>query len=230
MNPQQPTEPNANPKPQKVPSRAFASSWQRINTRARVTAQIIALFVFLMATGAIAGYFFANSRQKSTTTTKAPAVTSLSQDDINKLSQTGTDLGSSGQTLNIGADALFRGKVNVTGALSIGGQLNANGPVTLSALNIAGASGTTGLNVGTNLVVGGTATFQKSLTVAELVSVGNLNVTGSASVNALNASTIAVRTLSISGPLTVTPGDPRRRPGHRGDQLGRRRHRVYLGQ
>lgn len=178
------------------------TSWHHLRQRARVTAQITSLFAFLLIAGGVAGYFYGNSRQ-STAPAPTPAVTTLSADDLNKLSQVSGSLGSNGQVLNIGADALFRGKVDVSGDLSVSGHLNANGPVSLSALNITGASGTTGLTVGTNLVVGGTATFQKSLTVSDLASAANLNISGNASINSLNATSIAVRTIAISGPLTI---------------------------
>lgn len=197
-----------NPVPKDVPNhfaRLFTqsgSSWANLRKKARTIAQISALFIFLITLGAVGGFYANNLRQPNTKSNDS-TVTSLSQDEINKLTQVGGSLGSNGQVLNIGADALFRGKLDVSGDLSIGGRLNANGPVTLSALNIAGASGTTGLNVGTNLVVGGTATFQKSIAVTELASVTNLSVSGNASVNSLNATNIAVRTIAISGPLTI---------------------------
>jgi hypothetical protein len=58
--------------------------------------------------------------------------------------------------------------------------------------------------VGSNLIVGGTTTLQRSLTVQELVTInGGLTVSGATSLNTLNAGTIAVRNISISGPLTI---------------------------
>jgi hypothetical protein len=121
-----------------------------------------------------------------------------------KLSEIGNNLGTSGQTLNVGADSLFRGKASVTGDLTVGGRLNANGPVTLSQLNITGNTAATGLNVGSNLNVTGATTLGRTLTVNDLTTINsNLTVSGTASVGALNASSIAVRSLTISGPLAV---------------------------
>ena len=178
-------------------------TWNRLKNRANTTASIGALFVFLLALGGVAGYFYSQSR-KTPAPAKKTTVETLSADDIKKLSEVGANLGTANQTLNIGANTLFRGKVDVGGDLSIGGRLNANGPVTLSQLNITGTTAATGLNVGSNLIVGGSTTLQHSLTVADLLAVnGGLNVSGATSVNGLNANSIAVRTISISGPLTI---------------------------
>jgi hypothetical protein len=159
--------------------------------------------VFLLMAGAAGGYFWAKAHTPPPKA-KEPTISTLSQDEINKLNEAGANLGTTGQTLNIGANALFRGKVDVGGELSIGGPLNANGPVTLSSLNITGTTAATGLNVGSNLNVAGTTTLQKSLTVTGLGTFnGGLNAGGIASFNAVNAATLAVHTISISGPLTI---------------------------
>lgn len=197
----QPTSPPPlPPKPGKTQS---DRGWRRIRNRARVFATVSALFVFLVAIGSIGGYFYARSRTPAPTT-NSPKITSLSPDDISKLSEIGTNLGNSGQTLNIGADALFRGNVDVTGKLTVGGPFNANGPVTLSQLNITGTTLLSGLNVGSNLTVGGNANLQQTLTVAGLATFTNgINAGGSSSMSALNAGSISVQTISISGPLTI---------------------------
>jgi hypothetical protein len=189
------------PKPQDVPT-PKRRSWGDIRRRANTTARIAILFLGLLVAGGVIGYYFQAAKQPASTP-KTPRVTGLTTEELSQLGQIGSNLGSTGQVLNIASDSLFRGKVSVASDLSIGGQLNANGPVTLSSLNITGNTAATGLNVGSNLVVGGTTTLQRGLTVSGLASVTNLNVSGSASLNALNASSIAVRNLSISGPLTV---------------------------
>jgi hypothetical protein len=186
------------------PNNALAPrrSWGDVRRRASTTAKIVTLFVALLVVGAIVGYYYSASK-KPATPAKTPSVTGLTSEELSKLGQIGSNLGSSGQVLNIAADSLFRGKVSVAGDFTVGGRLNANGPVTLSSLNITGNTAATGLNVGSNLVVGGTATLQRGVTVNGLASLDSLNVAGSASVNSLNASSIAVRNISISGPLSV---------------------------
>jgi hypothetical protein len=181
----------------------LGSAWNSLRKRANAVGSIFALFSFLVVGGAVSGYYWAKAHTPKPQT-KEPAISTLSQDEINKLNQVGANLGTAGQTLNIGANSLFRGKVDVGGNLTIGGQLNANGPVTLSSLNITGSTAATGLIVGSDLKVTGISTFDKGISVNGLAAInGGLNVTGTASINALNAATIAVRTISISGPLTI---------------------------
>jgi hypothetical protein len=192
---------------QSNPKQAIANlgeAWNKVRRRATAIGSIAALFLFLVGAGGAAGYFYAQSK-KPAKPTKTTPVQTLSQDDINKLSEVGANLGATGQTLNIGANALFRGKADVTGDLSIGGKLNANGPVTLSQLNISGNTAASGLNVGSNLLVSGTTTLQNTLSVAALATFnGGLNSSGNSSFNTLNANTIAVRTISISGALSIS--------------------------
>ena len=191
-------------KPSDEQPKRLSRTWNALRTRANTVGSIGALFIFLLVLGGALGYFYSQSRKNPTANNHKPSVQTLSQDELNKLSEIGANLGTAGQVLNIGADALFRGKVNIGGDLAIAGRLNANGPVTLSQLNITGTTAATGLNVGSNLIVGGTTVLQKSLTVQDLVAInGGLNVSGAASFNTLNASTIAVRSISISGPLTI---------------------------
>jgi hypothetical protein len=201
MPPATPPSPDS-PKPSKEP-KLLGRSWRSLRNRANTTASIGALFIFLLVLGGVGGYFYARSHQKLPESKKT-TVETLSPDDIRKLTEVGANLGTAGQTLNIGANALFRGKVDIGGDLSIGGRLNANGPVTLSQLNITGTTAATGLSVGSNLAVTGATTLQNGLSVNGLAAInGGLNVTGTASVGSLNATTIAVRNLSISGPLAV---------------------------
>lgn len=179
-------------------------SWDSLKARANTGASIISLFLFLLGVGVTIGYLYAQSK-KPAAQTKAPTIQTLSPQDIEKLNEIGANLGTSGQKLNVGADALFRGKADVTGDLTVGGKLNANGPVTLSQLNITGNTAASGLNVGSNLNVTGNATFGGTLAVNKLTTINsNLTVSGNASVGALTATSIAVRNITISGPLTVS--------------------------
>lgn len=191
------------PPPKPASSKTSTRNWDKLRARANTTASIGALFLFLLVVGGVVGYFYSQAR-KNTNNSKSPTVENLSADELKKLSEIGANLGTANQTLNIGANTLFRGKVDVGGDLSIGGRLNANGPVTLSQLNITGTTAATGLSVGSNLIVSGTTTLQQGLSVTGLTSInGGLNVSGAASFSSLNASSISVNTISISGPLTI---------------------------
>jgi hypothetical protein len=167
------------------------SAWNTLRVKANAAASIIALFIFLIGAGSIGGYYYAQSKKPQTKSTTS-SVQTLSPDELNKLGNITSNLGSGGQTLNIGADALFRGKANVVGDFTVGGHFTANGPVTLSQLAVA------------DLSVSGTATLQNTLTVNGLATFAKgINVTGASSLDSLNSNTISVRNISISGPLTV---------------------------
>jgi hypothetical protein len=203
MPPGNPNPPLSQP-PEPQPKKAVYS-WNRLNSRARTAGAVTGLFVFILLAGALGGYYYSQLRKPANSSNSAPTISTLSPADIAKLTEIGNNLGTSGQTLNIGANSLFRNKVDVTGDLSIGGHLNANGPVTLSQLNITGTTAAVGLNVGSNLSVTGTTTLQQTLSVGQLATFASgINVGGSASFNAINTSSLAVRTISISGALTIS--------------------------
>ena len=186
------------------PPRKDVRSWSRMLTRANNISSVVALLIGVLFVGSVMGYFYSLTTKKAVSPTKTQVQT-LSQDDIKKLTDVSTSLGNSSQTLNIGANSLFRGKLDVVGDLSVGGRFNANGPVTLSELNISGTTALTGLSVGSNLTVSGLTTLQRGLNVSQLLSVnGGLNVSGTASVSALNAQSISTQTISIAGPLTIS--------------------------
>ncbi|HEX3082169.1 MAG TPA: hypothetical protein VHQ86_02860 [Candidatus Saccharimonadia bacterium] len=213
MPPATPPAPNPTPPPPKPPKPSLfkellsfkgGNGWTQIKTRATTIGAITGLFAFLVSIGLIAGYYYSQS-QKKPPATSSNNVTTLTPDEINRLGQVGTSLGGNGQTLNIGADTIIRGKTDISGDLSVGGHFSANGPVTLSELNISGSTAVTGLNVGSNLNVSGTALFQKGLTVTGLATVsGNLSVSGTASITSINATSLSVRDLTITGPLLIS--------------------------
>lgn len=194
-----PAAPSPDAPPPKQPK---GKSWRSTLAHANSISSVVGLLAFILLVGAGIGFVIGLTRTQPAP--KGPTITNLSEEDIRKLTDLGTNLGTSNQTLNVGANALFRGKADVAGDLSVGGRFNANGPVTLSQLNITGTTALTGLNVGSNLIVGGTTTLQRSLTVNDLATFARgINVNGTASVGALNAGTIAVGNISISGPLTI---------------------------
>jgi len=189
------------PDPPKKPKRV--RSWAEMKARANSVSGVVTLIVSLLIIGGGVGYGLSFFHKPAPA--KSPTVQTLSEEELKKLTDISTNLGTSNQTLNIGANALFRGNVNVTSDFTVGGHFNANGPVTLSQLNITGTTALGGLNVGSNLTVAGVTTLQQGLTVNGLTAVnGGLNISGTASVNALNASNISVNTITINGPLLIS--------------------------
>jgi hypothetical protein len=179
-------------------------NWRHLQGRARVIGSIAGLFVFLIGGGSIAGYYYGQSK-KAVPVDTSPKVSNLTAEEIAKLSEVGSNLGGTNQTLNIGANALLRGKVDVGSDLSVAGRLSANGATTLAQLGVTGPAVVSSLAANSNLSVAGNTTLQQNLSVAGLATIsGGLNVGGSTSVNSLNASSIAVRNIAISGPLTIS--------------------------
>ena len=81
-----------------------------------------------MVVGAAGGFFIAiGLRTPAPAKTSTTKVETLSPAEISRLSQIGTNLGTSNQILTIGANTVFQGKVNVVSDLTLGGHLNANG-------------------------------------------------------------------------------------------------------
>lgn len=192
----QPEAPTPAPAAPNKPHRVMGRSWNRLSHRANIAASITALFVFLVAIGGAIGYFYAVSKHQSTTAS-GPKVQSLSQSDLQKLGQIGSNLGTNNQVLNIQADALFRGQADVVGNLTVGGKLDATGTTTLKQLDVTGALTTAALNVT------GATTFQNALTVTGLATFGSLTVSGATNLATINANNITVRQIAINGPLTV---------------------------
>ncbi len=175
-----------------------------MKARANTVSGVAVLLLTLLVLGGVGG-FFTNRAFNSPSGNSTTTVQTLTPDELSKLSQAGGTLGSTGQTLSIGADSLFKGNVGIGGDLSVTGRFNANGPVVLSQLNITGTTALTGLNVGSNLTVGGTTTLQKSLSVNDVVTINSgLNVAGTASINAINAASISVKNISITGALIIS--------------------------
>ena len=197
MNPSLPPTSPTPPKPIK--------SYRALNRRARNAGRVVALLFAILAFGGGLGYFIAHNTKVQSTKTATPEVKTLTPDELNKLSTLGANLGTSNQLLTIGATAQFNNNVIISKDLSLNGKLNANGPVTLKSLTISGNdSSVGGLSVGGDLGVTGATTLQKGATIGQLLSLtGNLAVAGTANFGAVSASTITVRTLSLSGPLAI---------------------------
>jgi hypothetical protein len=203
---QPPTEPTELESVKATDTPKKASSWRRITNRSRNYGRVAALLGAILVVGAAGGYFVSiGLRQPTTNKTAAPKVENLTPSEISKLSQVGSQLGSSNQVLTIAANTVFQDKVAIGSDLTLGGTLNANGPVSISSLSIAGQTNLANLAVGKNLQVTGLTNAQNGLTVTGLTTVnGNLSVSGAAAVGSLTTNTISAKSISISGPFTIS--------------------------
>ena len=181
------------------------SSLQNITKKSRNYGRVVALLSIILVLGAVGGYFISIGTHPTTTPNgNTVKVQSLSPADIAKLSQVGNQLGTSNQVLTIGANTVFSSKVNVGSNLTIAGPLNANGPTSLSTINVSGQSNLTNLAISQALQVKGLTNAQAGLSVVGLSSLsGDLTVSGAVSVGALSATTISAKAIQLNGPFTV---------------------------
>jgi cytoskeletal protein CcmA (bactofilin family) len=181
------------------------NSWRRITSRSRNYGRVAALLGAILVAGGVGGYFISIGLNPQTAPkTATPKVETLSPAEISKLSQVGSQLGNSNQTLTIGANSVFQGKVNIGSDLTLGGQLNANGPVSISSLAISGATNLTNLSVAQALQVSGLTNAKNGLTVQGLAAInGNLSVSGAAAFGSLTSGSISAKSIQISGPFTI---------------------------
>ena len=118
----------------------------------------------------------------------------LSQEALDELLKTDTNVGSVTETLTVEANAIFNGKVLVKDSLDVAGALNIGGTLALSGLSVsgntslqdAGLSGS--LSVGGNTNISGTTTIESGLTVAGDVSIGGTLSAGSLNVESIQFS------------------------------------------
>ncbi len=198
-------DPNTKPPVQIQP--AADRGYRSLSRRANNTAKVVALLFAILAVGSGLGYFIAQvSKNDAKKKLPAPEVKNLTADELSKLSNLGSNLGTSNQLLTVAANAQFNNSVLINKDLSLSGKLNANGPVTINTLTITG-SGTSinGLQDPGILNVAGATTLQNGATINGLLSVlGNLAVSGTGNFNTVSATTVNVRNLSLSGPLVVS--------------------------
>lgn len=180
--------------------------WSAISRGASARAKIVTFLIALVVAGAGIGFLIghllkpaAKSVQPGSTT-----VQNLSPDEIAKLGQLGTSLGSQGQVLTVGADSIFKGKVDIGGDLNLNGHFNANGPVSLQSINSSGSSNFGVVTIGQGLQVGGAATVQGGINAQSFLNVnGSMNVNGNTSLGAVTAASLTVHNLTVLGPLAI---------------------------
>ncbi|HSX48493.1 MAG TPA: hypothetical protein VLF41_03275 [Candidatus Nanoarchaeia archaeon] len=175
---------------------ADPQSWIKLLREARFKALLVPLGFLVVITGA---YFLFRFTYK-------PAKSEIPQQNVDNLPGSAATLGQPGETLTVGANANFKGALQVAGDVNVAGKFNAANPVSLAGIDVAGNSKLSTAQLSSNLTVGGTSTLQGDVTAQKLLSVGgNLNVTGDGSFGgSLSGGQLNVRGASISGPLTVS--------------------------
>jgi hypothetical protein len=150
---------------------------------------------------------------------------SISSDDLNRLGINRSVIGDSGVELTVAPDAVFKGKVSISGNTVIGGQAtfndkingtNANfanlqaGTTALSDLNVNGKSSLADLSLRRDFTVAGSTRLQGPVTVTQLLSVtNNLNVSGNLAIGGtLSVNTLSVQAIAVKGHIVTSGSTP----------------------
>lgn len=145
---------------------------------------------------------------------------SISPGVLSKLGVNDSQIGSSNEKLIVGPAAQFNSDLTVAGNASISGQLKLNstfnatganiaqlqaGNVTVNSINVNTSTTTSTLSTRGNFSVSGTAQFQSTVNVGQLLSVnGSAAVASNLSVGGqITGSTVAANSLVLSGSMQV---------------------------
>ncbi len=188
-----------------------------IYRRADILTTLITFVVALAAGALIVGGYVYFNRPKAAVTKPPTKVTSLDSADLAKLGAffQGNSAGTSTELLTISSSSLFKSRVAVSSDLKVTGSLEVSGPSNLADLTVNKTSTLGITNIHGQLIVSGPANFQSPAQFGAGGAIsGNLTVTGngsyggSISAGSLNAATISVTTINLSGHLSITGPSP----------------------
>lgn len=136
-----------------------------------------------------------NKKESAPTTIQT---TTLTQDEINKLTATDSTVGDAKQTLSVESNAIFSGKVLIRDSLDVAGTIKVGGPLSLSGLTVAGTA-TLDQIQGNKLTIAGDTNIQGQLTAQK-----GITVTGGASFGGpISAPQITVQSFQLTGDLQI---------------------------
>lgn len=157
--------------------------WQRLNIYL-----LGMVLLMVLASGAVAVAVIRNqtSKQKATSL----SAQNLTPDQLSKLANNSSTIGSSNQVLNIGSSAIFAGQVLAKQTLAVAQSANIGGSVTAAGVTISGTS-ILGQAQASQLTVSGTSTMQGALVVGQGLTVnGAANFGGSVNINQLTVQSV----------------------------------------
>lgn len=158
---------------------------------------LIFIFILVVAGVIIAIAYFQSQKAASTATLKTQQLT---QNTLNQVAASDTNIGNTNTVLNVESSAVFAGKVLIREDLEVAGALQIGGTVALNDLAVSGTSSLSQLSVSKSLAVTGTAAIQGSATIA-----GSLQVNGNATFSgSISAPQITTSNLQINNDLVLT--------------------------
>ncbi len=156
---------------------------------------LLFILTFIVAVGAVA-VLTIKGKQGAQTSIKSQG---LSQSALDQLASSDVTVGDAKQILTVQSNAIFAGSVLVRSNLEIAGALKVGGQLTLSSLQVSGATQLSDVSLN-NLTVAGALNLQGALTIKNGINVsGNSNFTG-------NVTTTSLTTggLQLNGDLNLT--------------------------
>jgi hypothetical protein len=203
-----------------VPKGAMAkgrASLTAVYQRADIITTLVTFIVAIIAAGVVLGGYLYLTKSNKNAVVAAPKVTTLSQQDLQKL---GTFFGSTGggsaQILTISSSTMFSNRVAINNDLKVIGGISASGSTDLGDLIVDQTSTLGVTNVRAALNVSGPLTLQSPALLnggasakGDLSATGNGSFGGSLSAGVINTSTLAVTgNLSLSGHLIINGSRP----------------------
>ena len=198
------------------------TSLTRVYRRADILTTILTAGGVILALIIIGGvYLYFTTRNKPATVT--PKVTTLSQDDLNKLGAffQGNSAGSGNEVLTINSSTLFKNRIATNSDLKVVGGAEISGATVTSDLSVTKNTTLNITNIKGQIIADGPANFKGNILAGSGLSVsGNLSVTGTGSfggavsAGTLNVTNISVAgTLNLAGHLSMSGANPSASPG-----------------
>ena len=158
---------------------------------------LILFLLVLLLSGVIITITYLQSKNNSKQTTLKSQT--LTQSTLNQLANNDVSVGAPKQVLNVEANAVFAGKVLISGGLQVAGSTQINGNLILSGITVSGVGTFQQLTASGGLTVSGNTSLQGSTTIAQSLQVnGNTTINGS-----LSTSSLTTGGLNLSGDLNL---------------------------
>jgi hypothetical protein len=171
--------------------------WQRLIGRFNVYVFVLAILVMMAVIVMALAYLDSRSNSIGNNPT---ASQNLSPSALQQLANSDTNVGSSGQVLNVESSAIFAGNVLARQDFQVAGNLTVGGTLAINNVSVAGTAQFGQIQINKNLNVAGDSNLQGNLTVTK-----GLQVTGSGNFGGtVTASQITTSSLQLNGDLVLS--------------------------
>lgn len=189
------TSTEADGKERFVPKKGVGQRIQQVTDKVNI---YLMLFILILVLAGIAAFATYNSAKNSTNESIITGQ-ELSQEDLESLQSGDQQVGDPQQTLTIGSNAVFNGRVLVRDNLDVAGTIRVGGALSLPGITVSGTSAFENVQIANNLSISGDAAVQGTLTIQQ-----NLSVGGSASfAGQISAPSLSVERLILNQDLQI---------------------------